>query len=158
MTIDVEKLNSDYRLWISLTTTSRVVDYAIAKALRKIKLTPDIVGILHIVNMLDNNATPIDIARLALRSPQTMTVRINNIISKGLLVRNIDSDRRNCYRISMTQKGQKAFERSSNILKYSNIMSILSEDQRQVFSECLKNIRTHTANMDFNSLAMKHQS
>ena len=113
----------------------------ISKNLRKAGITSDMAGILYLVDYLNNNATPTGLARLAVRSPQTITSRLDVMINKGLLTRTKDEQKQNMYRISMTDKGKRVFRKSIEIRRYHKIMSILTESERQSLTQILEKLR-----------------
>lgn len=133
--------NADYMLWRLLSSTFRRIDYAISKPMMKIGITSDIAGILYLIDFLDNNANPSQIAKIALRTPQTLTSRLRVMYKKGLIIKTVDGNKKNMNRYSLTPKGQKALDKSVNILRYHRIMSTLTEQKRKMLTECLEELR-----------------
>jgi DNA-binding MarR family transcriptional regulator len=145
--MDTEKSNPDYLLWRSLSSTYRRINYTLEKPLKRLGLTSDTEGILNLVFMLNNCASPTQIGRMALRKPQTITSRLNVMIKKGLLVKTRNDFKRNTFRVSMTEKGEQVFQKSRTLKRYSQIMGVLPEEKRRIFEECLMALREHSKNL-----------
>ena len=131
---------SDYALWVLLIQAYRSANYTRAKELRKCQLSLTQAGVLEIVKSLDNYAKPIDIARRMFREPQTMTTIIDIMLKKGLIKTTKDVNRKNIVRISLTEKGENAYEESLVTESVHQIMSSLTDEKRQQLRKCLEEI------------------
>ena len=80
---------------------------------------------------------PAEIARWMLREPQTITSIINRMVKKGLIRKTRDARRKNVIRLSLTEKGEKAYELSIKRESFHRIMSTLTEGKRQMLHEIL---------------------
>jgi DNA-binding MarR family transcriptional regulator len=132
--------NSEHELVRALIYTCRLIDTAKIKPLRKIGLTLETAAVLSGVQGLNNNAMPAEIARRGARKPQTLTASINKMVSQGLLVKVPDERKKNAFRVSLTPKGQIAYEKASNLYIYRRIMASISEEERTVLKNCLSSM------------------
>jgi DNA-binding MarR family transcriptional regulator len=140
----LEPLTQEYRLWRLLSYTERLISAANSKALRRIGLSHDTSAILAAVWRLHNNAMPIEIARYGLRKPQTITSSIDKMVKKGLLIKSRDENKKNTFRVSLTEKGKLAYQKATSLTMYKRIMSTLSEEQRKQLEECLEELKKST--------------
>jgi DNA-binding MarR family transcriptional regulator len=131
---------SDYELWSLFFYTYRKVSYARAKQLKKYGLSHEAIATLWVIHRLNNNTTPTEIARVRLRKPQTITANIDRMVKRGLVVKVRDEHKKNSFRVSMTDKGMKAFKNSLDIQLYHKLTSELSEKKRIFLKECLEDI------------------
>ena len=60
---------------------------------------------------------------------------------KGLVTRAIDMDKKNRWRVGLTEKGQDAYRQSLKRESIHTVMSSLSEDERQRLESCLRKVR-----------------
>jgi DNA-binding MarR family transcriptional regulator len=136
-----ETLDQYYTLWRLLDYTCRLVNTARAKPLRRIGLSHESAAILSAVSRLNNRATPIELARYATRKPQTMTSILNKMEKQGLILKTLDEDKKNSYKISLTEKGQQLFQKAAKVYVYQRILSTLSEEQRRELREMLEIVK-----------------
>jgi DNA-binding MarR family transcriptional regulator len=130
-------LDPDYELWQLFTYTHRLISSASANRLRKQKLTHNMVAILSLLYQMDHDPMPIELARIGKRTPQTITSALDRMEKQGLLKRVKDKQRKNSFRISLTEKGHRVYCKAAEINVYHKIMSTLSDDKRKLFKECL---------------------
>ena len=113
--------------------------------MRKIGLTLETSAVLSGVRGLNNSAMPAEIAKRGARKPQTLTASINKMVARGFLMKEQDENKRNAFRVSLTPKGQAAYEKAVNLYIYSRIMVSISSEERAILQKCLatmeKNIK-----------------
>ena len=133
--------DADHDLWMLLTRTRYAIYRAREKELQRYGVSPEQVGVLFIVQMLGNRATPSEIARLIIRQPHTVSALIDRMAEKGLVKKMHDLDRKNLVRVSLTEKGQKVYEISTKRGPIHRIMSSLNSDERAEFQKTLEKLQ-----------------
>jgi DNA-binding MarR family transcriptional regulator len=123
-------LSDEYELIKSMVYTCRLIEAASVKPLRKVGLTSETAAVLSGVWSLDNNAKPIEIAKRGARKPQTITANIKKLEAYGLLAKKPDEQKKNVFRVSLTQKGRTALQKASSIYIFERIMASLSREER----------------------------
>jgi MarR family 2-MHQ and catechol resistance regulon transcriptional repressor len=138
---DFKVEDRDYDLWLLLARTHYRVKQARTSELRRFDLTPEQAGILYYVNASGNNAMPTEISRWMMREPQTITSIIDHMEKKGLIKKSHDDERKNVIRISLTDKGRRVLEHSSQRESFHKIMSALTDEKRESLREILNDLR-----------------
>jgi DNA-binding MarR family transcriptional regulator len=113
-----------------MTHTRYAIYRSREKELQRYGVSPEQVGVLFIVQALDNKATPSEISRYILRQPHTVSALIERMADKGLVKKVHDLDRKNLVRVSLTEKGQKVYDISTKRGPIHRIMNILSSEER----------------------------
>jgi DNA-binding MarR family transcriptional regulator len=130
----------DYDLWLLLARTHYRVKQARTNELRNYGISPEQAGILFYVQNNKDNAKPSDLARWMLREPQTITSNINGMVKKGLIKKTQDKIRKNVVRLSLTEKGEKAYVQSIKRDSFHRILAVLTEEQRQALLNTLHDL------------------
>ncbi len=133
--------DQDYALWLLLLKVRRCISKTREKELSLYDITPEQAGVLFIVQALNSQTTPAEISRLTFREPHTVSVLISRMEKKGLVRKVKDMDKKNMIRIVITEKGQEAYNQSSQRAPIHNIMSALSEAERQQLMSFLQTLR-----------------
>ena len=123
--------DQDYALWLLLLKVRRCISKTREKELSPYDITPEQAGVLFIVQALNNGTTPAEISRLTFREPHTVSVLISRMEKKGLVKKVRDMDRKNMIRVAITEEGEQAYDQSTQRTTIHNIMSALSEAERQ---------------------------
>jgi len=134
-------VDKDYTLWGLLIQAKDMVFKAREKELRQYGISPEEAAVLFIVQSIGNQATPAEISRWLLRKPHTVSGILSRMEKKGLVRKTKDLDRENLVSVTLTEKGQQAYHQSTKIESIRQIMSSLSEDERQQLSSGLKKLR-----------------
>ena len=134
-------VDKDYTLWGLLIQAKDMVFKAREKELRQYGISPEEAAVLSIVHFLGDRAMPAEISRWLLRKPHTVSGILSRMEKKGLVRKTKDLHKRNLVRISLTGKGEQAYNQSTNIESIHQIMSSLSEDERQQLGSYLKTLR-----------------
>lgn len=135
--------DEDHDLWVLLAHTRYAIYRAREKELQRYKISPEQAGVLFIVQALGNRATPSEISRFILRQPHTVSALIERMAGKGLVQKFHDLDRKNLVRVSLTEKGRKAYEITTRRSSIHGIMGILGEHERNRLRELLGKIHLH---------------
>jgi DNA-binding MarR family transcriptional regulator len=110
-----------------LTNKAREID------LKQYKLTPEQVSILFIVRALSGKLTPADIARLYQLKRHTVSTMVARMATKGLVKRVPDATFKNRLRICITEKGEAAYQQSTERLSIHSILGSLSDEEYNQF-------------------------
>jgi len=133
--------DEDYNLWVLLHQTTDAALRARQKELDQFGISVIEVGVLVVIQAIGEKATPSEISRRIFREPHTVSALLNRMEKKGLLTKTQDLDRKNMVRVSITEKGQQAYHKSTMRKSIRKIMSSLSEEERQQLRSCLEKLR-----------------
>jgi DNA-binding MarR family transcriptional regulator len=132
--------DADYDLWILLTQARNLVFRTRELELFRYGLTPEQALILCIVNNSEKTLSPAEISRLTFRKPHTLSAMIERMEEKGLIKKTADPDRKNMIRITITEKGKKAYELTSKRGPIHRIMSSINSEEREDLKSTLEKI------------------
>jgi len=135
------QLDGDYNLWVLLHQTTDATLRARQKELDQFGISVVEVGVLEIIQTSDEEVTPSEISRQIFREPHTVSALLNRMEKKGLLTKTKDLDRKNMVRVSITEKGQQAYDNSTERKSIYRILSSLSEEERPQLRSCLEKLR-----------------
>jgi len=128
----------DFSLWMLLSEVTDGIRKARKKELMAHSVLPGHSPLLQAVQDAGSRATPSEIARRLFRRPHTISQLLNRMEKKGLVKKSKDLKRKNMVRVTLTEKGQQAYYRSTKRESIYRIMSSLSEEQRQQLRSCLQ--------------------
>jgi len=134
--------DDDHDLWMFLTHTRYAIYRAREKELQRYGVSPEQVGVLFIVKALENKATPAEISRFIMRQPHTVSALIDRMEEKGFVKKIHDLEKKNLVRVSLTEKGEKAYELSTKRGPIHRIMAVLSNEERAEFRNLLEKLHT----------------
>ena len=121
--------DENYNLWLLLIKVSRAMTKARERELRKAGITPEQSGILYIIDNIGKKATLVEISRLTLREPHSVSYLVDRMEKAGLAKRVKDLSRKNMVRVAMTEKGQRAYKQAGRQTVHQTL-SCLSEEER----------------------------
>jgi len=137
---DLESMYQDHELWQLFVYAHRLISSAGEKTLLKYGLSYNTVSLLAALSHIDHDPMPVELARGGKRKPQTVTSTLNRMEKQGLLKRTRDEQRKNTFRVSLTEKGKMAYQKAATIDVYHNVMSSLSEERRAQLRACLEEL------------------
>jgi DNA-binding MarR family transcriptional regulator len=132
--------DEDHDLWMLLTHTRYAIYRSREKELHRFGVSPEQVGVLFIVQALDNKATPSEISRFILRQPHTVSALIERMAEKGFVKKMHDLERKNLVRVSLTEKGKKVYEYSTKRGPIHRIMNVLTAPERTQLRKLLQKL------------------
>ncbi len=132
----------DHDMWMFLTHTRYAIYRARERELQRYGISPEQIGVLFIVQALQNRATPSEISRFIMRQPHTVSALIDRMQDKGYVKKYHDLDKKNLVRVSITEKGIQVYESSRKRGPIHRIMAVLSEEERSQLRELLKKLQT----------------
>ena len=105
-------IDNDLILWLLLHQTKDSVLKARGEELSKFGISTAESRVLFVLNANSNNVTPAEIARWTLRKNHTVSALLDRMIKKGLITKVRDLNRKNVWRVSLTEKGRDAYRQS----------------------------------------------
>ncbi len=131
----------DYNLWVLLHQARDAVFKAREKELSQYGISTMEAAALFIIQAIGNKPTPAEISRWIFREHHTVTALLSRMEKKGLITKVKDPDRKNTWRVDLTEKGQNAYRQSVKRESIHAAMSPLSQNERQQFESYLKKVR-----------------
>jgi DNA-binding MarR family transcriptional regulator len=138
-TEDRKPLPFEKELEVFFIRTFHNVEGAIKKELRRQGIPPKIGAMLAEIYRM-NYPSPIELARISGRKPQTITAILNRMEDKGLVTRVTNERKKNTYRIYLTRKGLLAYQKVLDIDVFHQVIKNFSEGKLLQFRECLEEI------------------
>jgi len=133
--------DKDYNLWVLLSQTRDVIFKVRENELSQYGITAVEATALFVIRVIGDEATPAKISRCMLRQHHTVTALLKRMENKGLIMRTKDPDRKNTWRVCLTEKGQNAYNQSSIRDSLHAVMSIFSENEHEQLEKYLKKLR-----------------
>ena len=138
----MDSLESDRYFEVLFIRSFHIVESAIKKELRRKGIAPKIAATLTEIQRL-GNPSPLELAKISHRTPQTITAILHRMEKKGLIQREINPEKKNTYNVRLTEKGFSEYQRVINIDVFSKSIETLSDEKRHLLQECLEEIMEH---------------
>jgi DNA-binding MarR family transcriptional regulator len=143
-----------YGMLVLLRLTSDTVASLRIKELKKYGITPQQSGALMGIRALGKEATPAKLARLLSRGPNTMSINLTRMEKQGLIKKTIDLHARGVIRLSLTQKGEAAYENAKKLDSIRKLIKSIPDNQLEQLWALLETVRTAAdSNEDNDTLA-----
>ncbi len=97
-------------------------------------------GILIVIQTIGDEATPAEISRWMFRRPATITGILNGMEKAGLVRKVKNLHRKDLVRVMLTEKGRQVYHQVNKRTSALDVMSALSEEERQQLVSCLEKI------------------
>ena len=130
-----------YNLWALLRQTREAMFMARKKDLGKYNISPRRAAVLFIIQAIGDKATPAEISRWLFREPHSVSHILSRMEKEGLVRKAKDLDRKNMIRVSLTDKGLEVYEQVMKRESIHNVVSALSEEERERLKSYLKILR-----------------
>ena len=143
----------EYELWVLLHQACDAMIRAREDELRKIGISRMQAAVLFIIKAIEGPASPAEIPRWLFREPHTVFGLLKRMEKQGLVRRTKNLERRNMIRVTITEKGEKAYRRSRDMKVIRTILSGLSPEQRKNLKPYLETLRKRA----LKELGGKHQ-
>jgi DNA-binding MarR family transcriptional regulator len=98
-------------------------------------------AILFVASAKRGKATPSDVSRWLGVEPHTISGLMGKMEKAGLLKKERDLPRKNRYRIVLTEKGNQAYQNTTNRIPIYRILSSLSKEQQGQLLSLLEIVR-----------------
>jgi len=111
------------------------------KELTPYDVKPRQAAVLMVAAAIGDKATPAEISRWLLREPHTVSGILDRMEKKGLVNRVKDLERKNMIRVTLTEKGQKAYRAVRKKGVYHKIIGVLTEEEQGQLASLLTKIQ-----------------
>ncbi len=135
------KADKDYNTWMLLSQIYKLVHKARVQELLKYDITPEQAGILFSTKAAEafgHDKTLTTISRFTVLEPHSVSEILSRMEKNGLITKTKGT--RNVLSINITEKGQHAYELSTKREPIRDVMSCLSEGERQQLDRLLKKL------------------
>lgn len=132
--------DEDYRLFYMLLRVREELFQARQKELFQYNIRLRHSACLFAIKELGDNATPNEIAKIVHRRPNSISVMLNRMEKNGLIEKKRVLNGGNRVLVSLTKKGEVAFEMSKKRESLHRIFSALTKTQRKQLRDCLKTL------------------
>ncbi len=146
-------VDEDYNLWVLLHQTTDAALRARQKELDQSGISVIEVRVLVVIQAIGEKTTPSEISRRIFREPHSVSALLNRMEKRGLVRKTQDLHRKNLVRVSITEKGQQAYHKSTRRKSIHKIISSLSKEERQQLRSCLEKLR----NKAFKELTVEYK-
>jgi len=123
--------DQDHKLWMLLNQTRHAIYKTRSYELRSLGISPIQARVFLILKSANAAVTPAEISRHTLREPHTISALLRRMERRGLVQMSKDLERKNLIKVTITEKGQAAYELSTKGEAIHHIMSSLSQEERQ---------------------------
>jgi len=101
-------------------------------------------AVLLLVKGAQEPVTPAKLSRWLFRQPHTVSGLLNRMEKQGLVNKSKDLERRNLVRVTLTKKGEQAYQQQSDMRVIRKVLSSLSSKERDNLKAYLRTLREET--------------
>lgn len=130
-----------FNAWVLLSQVNDAMFKAREKELSKYGITAMEGAVLHIVQAIGDRATPAEVSRWLLREPHSVSGLLNRMVKRGLVSKIKNLEWKNLIRVTITEKGKEAYQKSLAAQSVHNVISVLSTEEYQQLSSYLQVLR-----------------
>jgi DNA-binding MarR family transcriptional regulator len=128
-------------LWALLSQASNALGRVADSELSQVGISMMQAAVLVFVKNSKEPVIPAHISRWLFREPHTVSQLLMRMEKQGLVKRTKNLDRKNQVRITLTEKGEKAFQQQSEMRGIGRILSILTPEECNKLGVSLKKLR-----------------
>jgi len=128
-------------IWALLSQATTAMSRVADKELGKVGISMMQAAVLFFVKNAEEPATPAEISRWLFREPHTVSELLSGMEKQGLIRKTKDLERKNLVRITLTEKGEEAYQRQAEIRVIGKILSSLSPEECDKIGACMKKLR-----------------
>jgi DNA-binding MarR family transcriptional regulator len=128
-------------LWALLSQASNAMSRVADSELSQVGISMMQAAVLVFVKNAKEPVIPAHISRWLFREPHTVSQLLMRMEKQGLVKRTKDLDRKNQVRITLTEKGEKAFQKQSEMRGIGKILSTLSPEECNKLGASLRKLR-----------------
>ena len=128
-------------LWALLSQASNALGRVADSELSQVGISMMQAAVLVFVKNSKEPVIPAHISRWLFREPHTVSQLLMRMEKQGLVKRTKDLDRKNQVRITLTEKGEKAFQKQSEMRGIGRILSTLTPEECNKLGASLKKLR-----------------
>jgi len=138
---DTRKSDRDFIIWALLNQAKDTLFKVRGNELNQYGISATESQVLFTINDLGGRTTPAAISRRVYREHNTVTALLGRMEKKGLISKVRDQERKNIWRIDMTEKGKGVLRQSTKMESIHMVISILSDDELKQLETYLRKIR-----------------
>ncbi len=131
----------EHTIWILLSQTRDTMLRVRDNELSNRGLTAVEAGALHIIHVIGDKATAATISKSMLRQHHSVTALLKRMEAKGLIKRTKSNNRKNTWKIGLTEKGKEAYKNSNVGGSLYDMMSVLTDEEKNQLKETLTKLR-----------------
>lgn len=131
----------DFRLWAMLYQTRDAILKARNKELYKYNLSFMKAGLLFAVEASGGKPSGTELSKWMFREPHTISGLIGRLMRNGLITRAKVPGKKNMMEVSLTEKGKKAYQDSLKMESIHEILSCLTDKEREQLYATLQKLR-----------------
>lgn len=124
-----------------LNQTTETIFRARQKELKQYNISTSQGAVLFITKTLGEKATISEISRWLLRKPHTISEIVKRMANKGLVKKSKVPNRKTIIKVELTQEGLDIYQKAKKRQSFQNILSCLSQDERQQLISYLQRLR-----------------
>jgi len=129
-------------LWAMMNQVYWAMVRATENELRPIGISMIQAAVLFLVKNAKTPATPAQLSRWLFREPHTVSGLLNRMEKQGLVRKAKDLERKNLVRVTLTEKGEEAYQLQSKMRLIRKLLSSLSPKQRDNLMTYLRTLRS----------------
>jgi len=129
-------------LWAMMNQVYWAMVRATENELRPIGISMIQAAVLFLVKNAKTPATPAQLSRWLFREPHTVSGLLNRMEKQGLVRKAKDLERKNLVRVTLTEKGEEAYQRQSEMRLIRKVLSSLFPKQRDNLMTYLRTLRS----------------
>ncbi len=137
--------NEDEKTFINLARANMMLQRAIDLEISRVGLTIPQAGVLYFLQITKEPLTPMKLSRLLHRQPHTVSALLTRMEAQGLVKATKDMERKNWVRLSLTKKGQEAYNRQLAERIAFNATACLSKKERDTLNDICKKLTARGA-------------
>ncbi|MCK5577251.1 MAG: winged helix DNA-binding protein [Dehalococcoidales bacterium] len=134
--------DADYNLYRLLAQTRTMLSRVREKELYRYGILARHAAALQAIQAIGDKATPAEVSRWLCREPHTISSLLVRMEEKDLIKKTKDLDKRNLVRITLTEKGLRAYERTTERKSIHELLSSLSKKEQQRLMALLEKLRS----------------
>jgi DNA-binding MarR family transcriptional regulator len=128
-------------LWALLSQASNALGRVADSELSQVGISMMQAAVLVFVKNSKEPVIPAHISRWLFREPHTVSQLLMRMEKQGLVKRTKDLDRKNQVRITLTAKGEKAYQKQTEMRGIGKILSVLTPEECNKLGASLKKLR-----------------
>ncbi len=134
-----KQAKDNYEILLALDKTQKRINELRA---RELQLPPiEALVLSTISDIAPSEAIPAEISQRVFRRPHSASALLQRMEKKGLVERARNLEKKNMVRVTMTEKGQQVYRKSTREKSLHEAMAVLSEEERQQLRGLLEKLR-----------------
>jgi len=139
---DTVKLDENEKAWVLLFRTFRALERARELEVARFGLSMPEAAVLHALRTAQEPVTPAKLSRWLYREPHTVSGLVNRMEEQGLVKKSKDLEKKNLVRVTLTEKGEQAFQQQWEARIVPQITSYLSKKELDSLKAHLDKLHT----------------